>query len=149
MEHPGPRRTHDDPYRLLGVDANASRRDIIRAYRRAVHDAHPDIQPGDPRAAARFRALTDAYDLLSDPGRRADYDRQHPAGPPDTIARWPGSLPPVSWPSAPPVRAGPVRIEPPAARASSRDEGGSPAADFEDPPVILGRWLGHRGSWPQ
>jgi curved DNA-binding protein CbpA len=149
MEHPGPRRTHDDPYRLLGVDANASRRDIIRAYRRAVHDAHPDIQPGDPRAAARFRALTDAYDLLSDPGRRADYDRQHPAERRDMISWWPGSPPLVAQPGGQPVRAGPVRIEPAGGQAPRHEQGNSPAAAFEDPPVVLGGRPGRRRSWPR
>jgi curved DNA-binding protein CbpA len=67
-----------DPYQVLGVTAGASRQDIARAYRRAAQAAHPDARPADPGAAARFRALTDAYDLLSDAGRRADYDRRHP-----------------------------------------------------------------------
>src|SRR5204862_4626385 len=66
-----------NPYRVLGVDTGASRQDIARAYRRAVHGAHPDAQPADPRAVARFRELTDAYDLLSDSARRAAYDRTH------------------------------------------------------------------------
>jgi molecular chaperone DnaJ len=148
MEYPGPRRSHDDPYRLLGVDSNASRRDIIRAYRRAVHDAHPDIRPGDPRAAARFRALTDAYDLLSDPGRRSDYDRRHPAEPPDTIERWPGPSPRGPLPGGQPIWAGPVRTGPPGGQAPCHDRGGPVAADFEDPPVVLGRRPGRRGNWP-
>jgi curved DNA-binding protein CbpA len=145
MEHHGPRRSHDDPYQLLGVDMNASRQDIARAYRRAVQDAHPDIQPGDAQATARFRALTDAYDLLSDPGRRADYDRQHPAERPDMFARWPDS--PPLFPQ--PVWAGPVHIEPPGAQAPHHEQGSSPEADFEDPPVFLGRRPRRRGSWPR
>ena len=149
MDHPGRGPGREDPYRVLGVDPDASGRDIVRAYRRAVHDAHPDIQPGDPQAAARFRALTDAYGLLSDPGRRADYDRQHPVKPPDTITPWPGSPPLIAAPFGQPIWAGPVRIEPSTTQPPRHDEGGSPAADFEDPPVILGRWLGHRGSWPR
>jgi curved DNA-binding protein CbpA len=64
MEHAGPRRNPGDPYRVLGVSADASQRDIARAYRRAVQRAHPDARPRDPQAAARFQALTDAYDLL-------------------------------------------------------------------------------------
>ena len=146
MDHPGLGR--EDPYRVLGVDTGASRRDIVRAYRRAVHDAHPDIQSGDP-GAGRFRALTDAYDLLSDPGRRADYDRQHPAQSPDASTRWPGPPPIVSAPGGPPIWAGPVRIEPPAAPPPPDDEGGSRRTDFEDPPVILGRRPGYWGSRPR
>ena len=79
MEHPTPRQGHSDPYRVLGVDAGASQPEIARAYRRAVHGAHPDAQPADPRAAARFRELTGAYDLLSDPARRAAYRTHHPS----------------------------------------------------------------------
>jgi curved DNA-binding protein CbpA len=148
MEHPGPRRGRGDPYRLLGLDTGASRRDVARAYRRAVHDAHPDTQPGDPRAAARFRALTGAYELLSDPGRRADYDRQHPAQRPDVTARQPGPPPPAGQPGGQPIWAGPVRIEPPGGQAPRHDQGSSPAADFEDPPVILGRRAGRRRGRP-
>ena len=149
MDHPGPGQGREDPYRVLGVDPDASGRDIVRAYRRAVHDAHPDIQPGDPQAAARFRALTDAYGLLSDPGRRADYDRQHPAERPDMTTRWPSSPPPVAQPYGQPVWAGPVHIEPPGVPAPRHDQNSSPAAEYEDPPVILGRWPGLWGSWPR
>jgi curved DNA-binding protein CbpA len=148
MHHPGPGPGRDDPYRVLGLDAGASRPDIARAYRRAVHGAHPDTQPDDPQATARFRALTDAYDLLNDPGRRADYDRRHPAQPPDTIERWPGSPPLVAQPGAQPIWAGPVRIEPPGGQAPRQDRDGPAAADFEDPPVILGRQHCQQRSWP-
>ncbi|MBO0788166.1 MAG: J domain-containing protein, partial [Actinobacteria bacterium] len=65
-----------DPYRTLGVAADASQQDIVRAYHRAVHHAHPDARPADPLAAARFRALTAAYELLSDTSRRSEYDRR-------------------------------------------------------------------------
>ena len=149
MQHPGPGRSRDDPYRVLGLDTGASRQDIARAYRRAVHDVHPDTQPGDSRATARFQALTEAYDLLTDPGRRADYDRQHPAEPPDRIARWPGSPPIVSAAGGRPVWAGPVGIEPPAAQPPPRGAGSSQAADFVDPPVILDGRARRRGSWPR
>lgn len=76
MEHersgPGGR----DPYELLGVAPDATRQEIVRAYHRAAQRAHPDTQPQDPGAQARFRALTDAYEVLSDPARRAGYDRK-------------------------------------------------------------------------
>jgi curved DNA-binding protein CbpA len=149
MQHPGPRQECEDPYRVLGVNTGASRRDIARAYRRAVHDAHPDAQPADPRASTRFQALTDAYDLLNDPGRRSDYDRRHPAQSPDVVARWPGPPPAVRLPGGQPIWAGPVRVEPPGGEALCDDRGSPTAADFEDPPVILGRRPGHRWSWPR
>ena len=148
MQQPEPRPGCGDPYRLLGVDTNASRRDITCAYRRAVHDAHPDTQPGDPRAAARFQALTDAYDLLNDPGRRADYDREHPAASPGIGTRWPVTPSQALFPCGRPIWAGPVCIEPPGGQVSRRDPGSPPAADFADPPVILGRRPGRRQGWP-
>jgi curved DNA-binding protein CbpA len=147
MQHPGPGPGHDDPYRVLGVNPDASRQDIARAYRRAVHDAHPDTRPSDPQASARFQALTDAYDLLNDPDRRADYDRRHPPGPPDTTQRRPGSPAAASRPYGPPIWAGPAHVEPPAGRAEDRSR--PEAADFDDPPVLLGWRPGRRGSWPR
>jgi curved DNA-binding protein CbpA len=158
MEQSASGRGHHDPYRVLGVDTGASRQDIARAYRRAVQGAHPDAQPADPRAAARFRELTDAYDLLSDPARRAAYDRTHhpAAGPggqpsaptyPGAVPRWPGS-PGLLSPPGQLIVAGPVHIEPPAAPASGHDQASPPAAEAEDPPVVLGMWPGRRRSWP-
>jgi curved DNA-binding protein CbpA len=153
MEQSTPGRSHLDPYRVLGVGAGASRQDIARAYRRAVQGAHPDAQPTDPRAAARFRELTDAYDLLTDPARRAAYDRTHhpaggqPSAPRPAMARWPGPRHPLV-PGGQQVVAGPVHIEPPAAPASEHHPARPPAADVEDPPVTLGAWLGRRQGWP-
>jgi len=158
MEYPAPGRSRYDPYRVLGVGPGASRQDIARAYRRAVQRVHPDAQPTDPRAAARFQQLTDAYDLLSDPARRAAYDRMHRpgAGPssqppppryPSAAPRRLGSPRPLVPPHGQPIWAGPVHIEPPAAPASQQDSAGPPEAEVEDPPVILGAWPGHRSSW--
>jgi len=156
MEHPTPRRDHPDPYRMLGVGAGASRQDIARAYRRAVQGAHPDAQPADPRAAARFQQLTDAYDLLTDPARRAAYDRTHhpaavpggqPPAPRPAVPRWPGSRHPLVA-RGQQIVAGPVHIQPPAAPASEHDPARPPAADVEDPPVIFGAWPGRRRSRP-
>jgi curved DNA-binding protein CbpA len=64
-----------DPYVVLGVAPDATREDIVRSYRRLARISHPDLRPDDQAAVARFRALTDAYGLLSDPIRRAGYDR--------------------------------------------------------------------------
>jgi curved DNA-binding protein CbpA len=148
MEHPTPREGRRDPYWVLGVDHGASRSDIARAYRRAVHDAHPDTRPHDPQAAGRFQALTDAYDLLSDPARRADYDRHHPAELPDTITRRPGLANLSSPPRGRLIWAGPVRIEPGADTQATRQHPASPpVAGFEDPPVILGMGPMQGWSW--
>ena len=50
---------------------------IKKAYRKLARQHHPDTNPGDQQAAARFRQITEAYDTLSDPGRRDAYDRAH------------------------------------------------------------------------
>jgi DnaJ-class molecular chaperone len=65
----------DDPYSTLGVSRSASEDDIRRAFRRLAKELHPDINPGDPVRAERFKKVSVAYDLLSDPEKRAKYDR--------------------------------------------------------------------------
>ena len=63
-----------DLYIVLGVDRDATVADIKRAYRRLARRFHPDINPGDREAAARFREIVDAYETLTDPERRRRYD---------------------------------------------------------------------------
>jgi molecular chaperone DnaJ len=63
-----------DFYVVLGVERAASLSDIKRAYRRLARRFHPDINPGDHRAAAQFREIVEAYETLVDPDRRRRYD---------------------------------------------------------------------------
>jgi DnaJ-class molecular chaperone len=63
------------PYEVLGVDRNASADEIRKVYRKLAKEFHPDLNPGKPAAEARFKAVSAAYDLLSDPEKRARYDR--------------------------------------------------------------------------
>jgi molecular chaperone DnaJ len=63
-----------DFYIVLGVEREATTSDIKRAYRRLARRLHPDINPGDREAAARFRQILDAYETLIDPDRRRRYD---------------------------------------------------------------------------
>ena len=68
-----------DLYIVLGVQQGASESEIKRAYRRLARRFHPDINPGDQTAAARFRQILEAYETLIDPARRSRYDAGHPA----------------------------------------------------------------------
>ena len=72
-------RDERDPYSVLGLGREASASEISRAYRRAARETHPDSHQGhDPSAAERFNAVSEAYQTLRDPNRRAAYDRAHP-----------------------------------------------------------------------
>ncbi len=64
-----------DPYSTLGVARGASDADIKKAYRKLAKELHPDTNPNNPKAAARFAGVTSAYDLLSDKDKRARFDR--------------------------------------------------------------------------
>jgi len=64
-----------DYYEVLGVDKNASADDIKRAYRRCAIKYHPDKNPGDKEAEAKFKECAEAYEVLSDPEKRARYDQ--------------------------------------------------------------------------
>jgi molecular chaperone DnaJ len=63
-----------DFYVVLGVPRTATVMDVKRAYRKLARRFHPDINPGDHVAAARFKEITEAYETLSDPERRRRYD---------------------------------------------------------------------------
>ncbi|MFV0408580.1 MAG: DnaJ C-terminal domain-containing protein [Paracoccus sp. (in: a-proteobacteria)] len=63
----------DDPYKALGVAKSASQDEIKKAYRKIAKTDHPDLNP-DPAAAERFKAASQAYDLLKDPEQRKRYD---------------------------------------------------------------------------
>ena len=65
----------DDPYKTLGVKKDASQEDIQKAYRRRAKKLHPDLNPGDRQAEEQFKAVSAAYGLLSDPEKRARFDR--------------------------------------------------------------------------
>jgi curved DNA-binding protein CbpA len=155
-----------DLYQLLGVPRGASGGEITRAWRQRAAAEHPDRRPRDAAAPARFRALTDAYQVLGDPGRRAAYDqslRNRPgpgAGAPDgpaagaparrphrtgvpVVARRPGRVP------EPPLRAGPVRVEvPPTVPAAGPRTAEDDTARLAALAELAVRYLAGDRGWP-
>jgi molecular chaperone DnaJ len=64
-----------DYYEVLGIDRSADGQAIKSAYRKLAHQYHPDKNPGDKRAEDQFKEASEAYEVLSDPDKRARYDR--------------------------------------------------------------------------
>ena len=64
-----------DYYEVLGVDKSADDATLKKAYRKLAKKYHPDVNPGDKEAEAKFKEATEAYTILSDPEKRKQYDQ--------------------------------------------------------------------------
>jgi molecular chaperone DnaJ len=64
-----------DFYAVLGVDKNVSEAELKKVYRKLARTYHPDSNPGDASAEARFKEISEAYSVLSDPQQRSEYDQ--------------------------------------------------------------------------
>src|SRR5882672_1631619 len=69
-----------DYYEVLGLEREASEDEIKKAYRKVAFQFHPDRNPGDPTAEAKFKEATEAYEVLRDAQKRARYDQFGHAG---------------------------------------------------------------------
>src|SRR5262245_26982033 len=76
-----------DYYEVLGIPRNASEADVKKAYRKLARQYHPDRNPGDKTAEAKFKEVQEAYSILGDKQKRTQYDTFGQAGP------FPGGVP--------------------------------------------------------
>src|SRR6266704_2204816 len=66
---------YKDYYNTLGVKRNASEKEIKSAFRKLARKHHPDVNPGDKESEARFKEISEAYEVLSDADKRQKYDQ--------------------------------------------------------------------------
>jgi curved DNA-binding protein CbpA len=80
--------TNEDLYELLGLSRAASQDDIQKAHRKLARQEHPDANPEDPHAEERFKQIQHAYEVLSNPEKRREYDKQlHVFSREDSVSR--------------------------------------------------------------
>lgn len=107
-----------DYYEILGVQKTATDAEIKKAYRKLAKENHPDMNPGDKGAEGRFKEINEAYEVLSDAGKRSRYDQFGWSPAPEVrCAPWPPAAPlwprrDPSWSRLPPDPPPPPRRRP-------------------------------------
>ena len=69
-----------DYYEVLGIQKGASEDEIKKAFKKKAREFHPDLHPDDPTCEEKFKEANEAYEVLSDPDKRAKYDQFGHAG---------------------------------------------------------------------
>ncbi|MFX1275605.1 MAG: DnaJ C-terminal domain-containing protein [Promethearchaeota archaeon] len=83
-----------DYYEILGLDKNASKDEIKRAFRKLARKYHPDVNPDEPKTGEKFKEINEAYSILSDDKKREMYDKFGVVeGDPDSYQQWGGGIP--------------------------------------------------------
>jgi DnaJ-class molecular chaperone len=129
-----------DYYDILGLKKSASEEEIKKAYRKLAREFHPDRNPGDKKAEAKFKEVQEAYDILSDSTKRSQYDRFGRVGP-DGGGGGPGG-PGFHWQWGGPEGA--QQVDPAAAadilnQIFGRGGGANPFGDLGDLEEVMGR----------
>ena len=121
-----------DYYKILGVGRTASEKEIKSAYRRLARKYHPDVNPGDKQAEDKFKEIGEAYEVLSDPEKRRQYDRYGTA--------WQPGRGPAPWGGVPPSWQDLFR-QAQRGRAPAGRRPGAPNVDFETAAGDLGEFF--------
>jgi curved DNA-binding protein CbpA len=79
--------TNKDLYKLLGLSRDASQDDVQQAHRKLIREYHPDVNPDNHSAEERFKEIQQAYEVLSNPEKRREYDKRFHTSPSESSSR--------------------------------------------------------------